>query len=71
MHGSARWANEKDIKGASLLDNDGVYVGGWLDWKNRLRYLRHDGPEHVLVLCADKKRKRRWLSCPNASLLAT
>jgi len=37
MHGSARWASEKDIKGAALLDNDGVYVGGWLDSKNRLR----------------------------------
>ena len=33
MHGSARWASEKDIKGAALLDNDGVYVGGWLDRK--------------------------------------
>ena len=48
MHGSARWAGKRDIADAGLLNNDGVYVGGWLDKKHALQYLRHDGSEHVL-----------------------
>jgi type IV secretion system protein VirD4 len=31
LHGSARWADECDIKAAGLLNNDGVYVGAWRD----------------------------------------
>ena len=31
LHGSARWADKRDIKAASLLNNDGVYVGAWRD----------------------------------------
>jgi type IV secretion system protein VirD4 len=32
LHGSARWADQQDIKEAGLPGNDeGVYVGGWLD----------------------------------------
>jgi len=31
LHGSARWADERDIKAAGLLNNDGVYVGAWRD----------------------------------------
>ena len=27
LHGSARWADKRDIKAAGLLNNDGVYVG--------------------------------------------
>ena len=64
MHGSARWASEKDIKGAALLDNDGVYVGGWLDSKNRLRYLRHNGPEHVLCYAPTRSGKGVGLVVP-------
>ncbi len=64
MHGSARWASEKDIKGAALLDNDGVYVGGWLDKKNRLRYLRHNGPEHVLCYAPTRSGKGVGLVVP-------
>ena len=64
MHGSARWANEKDIKGATLLDNDGVYVGGWIDSKNRLRYLRHSGPEHVLCYAPTRSGKGVGLVVP-------
>ena len=30
LHGSARWANEQDIKNTGLLESrEGVYVGGW------------------------------------------
>ena len=64
MHGSARWANEKDIRCAGLIDNDGVYVGGWLDSKNRLRYLRHNGPEHVLCYAPTRSGKGVGLVVP-------
>jgi type IV secretion system protein VirD4 len=49
LHGSARWANQKDLRRAGLLDNDGVYVGGWMKG-NDLHYLRSDGGEHVLAM---------------------
>jgi len=31
LHGSARWADRRDIKAAGLLKNNGVYVGAWRD----------------------------------------
>ncbi|MHC8494279.1 type IV secretory system conjugative DNA transfer family protein [Thalassospira sp. SM2505] len=49
LHGSARWAKLKDLKKARLFRKDGVVVGGWPSWFGRVRELRHDGPEHVLV----------------------
>ena len=48
LHGSARWADKRDIKAAGLLKNDGVYVGAWRDKNGKIQYLRHAGPEHVL-----------------------
>jgi type IV secretion system protein VirD4 len=50
LHGSARWADLSDIKAAGLLNNDGVYVGAWRDRGGKIHYLRHAGPEHVLLL---------------------
>jgi type IV secretion system protein VirD4 len=35
LHGSARWAGKKDIKAAGLLQNNGVYVGAWVEKKAR------------------------------------
>ena len=52
------------LKSAALLDNDGVYVGGWLDSKNRLRYLRHNGPEHVLCYAPTRSGKGVGLVVP-------
>jgi len=51
LHGSARWANETDIRQTGLLSaRQGVYVGAWSkEASYRLHYLRHDGPEHVLA----------------------
>ena len=57
LHGSARWADLKDIKAASLLGNDGVYVGGWRDKRGHLHYLRHNGPEHVLLYAPTRSGK--------------
>jgi type IV secretion system protein VirD4 len=58
LHGSARWADMKDIKAASLIGNDGVYVGGWRDKSGHLHYLRHNGPEHVLCYAHSLKSSR-------------
>jgi type IV secretion system protein VirD4 len=59
LHGSARWATENDIRETGLLDaNQGVFVGGWKPRRwSHLHYLRHDGPEHVLVFAPTRSGK--------------
>jgi len=80
LHGSARWANVKDIRSAGLLgraptlwdrvqgkppvSHGGVYVGAWLDRKGRMHYLRHDGPEHVLTYAPTRSGKGVGLVVP-------
>jgi type IV secretion system protein VirD4 len=64
LHGSARWADLKDIKAASLIGNDGVYVGGWRDKRGHLHYLRHNGPEHVLCYAPTRTGKGISLILP-------
>ena len=65
MHGSARWADKKDITQAGLLGNDeGVYVGGWLDKHGEFHYLRHNGPEHVLCYAPTRSGKGVGLVVP-------
>src|SRR2546430_10788925 len=51
LHGSARGATVEDIRETGLLDSrQGVYVGGWKPGRRScLHYLRHGGPQHVLV----------------------
>ena len=45
LHGSARFATEEEIRQNGLLTaTDGVYVG-----TQRGQYMRHNGPEHVLL----------------------
>jgi type IV secretion system protein VirD4 len=64
LHGSARWADKRDIKAASLLDNDGVYVGAWRDKHGKIHYLRHAGPEHVLCYAPTRSGKGVGLIVP-------
>lgn len=65
LHGSARWADETDIKRAGLLDNnEGVYVGAWQDKKGTIHYLRHNGPEHVLTYAPTRSGKGVGLVLP-------
>lgn len=69
LHGSARWADRKDIEAAGLLakkgeDSDGIYVGGWVDKKGTLHYLRHSGPEHVLTYAPTRSGKGLGLVLP-------
>ncbi|MEX3581615.1 MAG: type IV secretory system conjugative DNA transfer family protein [Burkholderia sp.] len=65
LHGSARWANRKDIEEAGLLGNDeGVYVGAWEDKSGKVNYLRHNGPEHVLTYAPTRSGKGVGLVVP-------
>lgn len=66
LHGSARWATEKDIRETGLLNaSEGVYVGGWKPRHgSHLQYLRHDGPEHVLVFAPTRSGKGVSLVIP-------
>lgn len=80
LHGSARWANVKDIQASGLLPrprtllqiltgkdpaaSDGVYVGAWLDKAGTQHYLRHNGPEHVLTYAPTRSGKGVGLVVP-------
>ena len=80
LHGSARWANIKDIRAAGLIPrtrsllqlatgkspapSTGVYVGGWIDTHGRQHYLRHNGPEHVLCYAPTRSGKGVGLVVP-------
>jgi type IV secretion system protein VirD4 len=58
-YGSARWAKEREIDAAGLRGNAGVFLG-------RLsgRYLRHDGPEHVMAFAPTRSGKGVGLVVP-------
>ena len=58
--GSARWADESEIRAAGLLGPDGVVLGEFA--KN---YLRHDGPEHVLCFAPTRSGKGVGLVVPS------
>jgi type IV secretion system protein VirD4 len=80
LHGSARWANLKDIQASGLLPRPrtlrqaltgtrpaasaGVYVGAWLDPRGHSHYLRHNGPEHVLCYAPTRSGKGVGLVVP-------
>jgi type IV secretion system protein VirD4 len=63
VHGTARFQTEADIRQGGLLprtpgdQHAGVYVGGWMDRKRRTHYLRHDGPEHCIVIAPTRSGK--------------
>ena len=58
--GSARWADEKEIRKAGLLGDDGVVLGQF-----DRTYLRHDGPEHVLCYAPTRSGKGVGLVVPS------
>lgn len=58
-YGSARWANEEEIRAAGLLGADGVILG-----ELRRQYLRHHGPEHVLCFAPTRSGKGVGLVVP-------
>ncbi len=58
-YGSARWARDRDVAQAGLLNGAGVFLGRWKD-----SYLRHDGPEHVLAFAPTRSGKGVGLVVP-------
>ncbi|HUA24747.1 MAG TPA: conjugal transfer protein TraG [Steroidobacteraceae bacterium] len=58
-YGSARWADATEIRKAGLTDSAGVFLG-----LHRERYLRHDGPEHVLAFAPTRSGKGVGLVVP-------
>ena len=67
LHGSARWARKEEIESMSLLAGQGVYVGGWVEKKGSKElhhYLRHNGPEHILVFAPTRSGKGVGLILP-------
>ena len=65
LHGSARWAERKDIQKMGYLQSEGVYVGGWWDGGKKIHYyLRHNGPEHVLCFAPTRSGKGVGLILP-------
>lgn len=79
LHGSAAWATEKEIRAMGYFRGAGVYVGGWIKKYAGVAlllrtlqgkpdtvqlYLRHNGPEHVLVFAPTRSGKGIGLILP-------
>nr|WP_294814750.1 conjugal transfer protein TraG [uncultured Sphingomonas sp.] len=58
-YGSARWAGARDIRAAGLAADAGVFLG-----RVGARYLRHDGPEHVMAFAPTRSGKGVGLVVP-------
>ena len=67
-HGSAHWATREEIEETGLIPKtpspNACYVGGWVDDKNRLHYLQHSGPEHVIAFAPTRSGKGVGLVIP-------
>jgi type IV secretion system protein VirD4 len=57
--GSSRWASNKQIKRAGLLDDHGVFLG-----RTKHDYIRHDGPEHIMAIAPTRSGKGVGLVIP-------
>lgn len=58
-YGSARWARRREIANAGLFNARGVMLGSF-----KSRYLRHEGPEHVLAFAPTRSGKGVGLVAP-------
>lgn len=67
LYGTARFAKFKDVKKTGLLDppsgSNAVIVGGYKH-KNKIFYLYHQGPEHVLGFAPSRSGKGVALMLP-------
>ena len=79
LHGSARWATEPEIRLMGYFEGGGVYIGGYVKKlagaalircallgkpKEVQMYLRHNGPEHLLVFAPTRSGKGVGLILP-------
>ncbi|EHK54538.1 conjugal transfer protein TraG [Allomesorhizobium alhagi] len=58
-YGSSRWATTREIERAGLFRPAGVFLG-----ELQARYLRHDGPEHVMAFAPTRSGKGVGLVVP-------
>ncbi|MBW4331122.1 conjugal transfer protein TraG [Stakelama sp. CBK3Z-3] len=58
-YGSARWASLREIARAGLHAEAGVFLG-----QTARRYLRHDGPEHIMAFAPTRSGKGVGLVVP-------
>jgi type IV secretion system protein VirD4 len=58
-YGSARWATANELSDAGLLADHGLFLG-----RIGPRYLRHDGPEHVMAFAPTRSGKGVGLVVP-------
>jgi type IV secretion system protein VirD4 len=58
-YGSARWSDYGEIETAGLFGNSGIILG-----RLQGRYLRHDGPEHVMAFAPTRSGKGVGLVVP-------
>jgi type IV secretion system protein VirD4 len=58
-YGSARWATPTDVRKAGLTHPAGVFLG-----RLQTRYLRHNGPEHILAFAPTRSGKGVGLVIP-------
>ena len=58
-YGSARWAEVREMEHAGLLGDAGAFLG-----HHHGRYLRHDGPEHVMAFAPTRSGKGVGLVVP-------
>ncbi len=58
-YGSARWATKGEVCKSGLFEPRGVFLGRLKD-----RYLRHDGPEHVMCFAPTRSGKGVGLVIP-------
>lgn len=70
IHGTAQWADTDDIQASGLLPYEdqpgqGVYVGAWRDKRGTIRYLRHNGPEHIAAIAPTRSGKGVGLVIPS------
>lgn len=65
LHGTAHWADKKEIKATGLLDSsEGVIVGGIKNDDETIRYLKDNGPSHVLCFAPTRSGKGVGLVLP-------
>ncbi len=58
-YGSSRWALPREVRKAGLFRSAGVFLGQFQE-----KYLRHDGPEHVMAFAPTRSGKGVGLVVP-------
>lgn len=58
-YGSAHWASDRETAAAGLFSDRGIFLG-----RVRERYLRHDGPEHIMAFAPTRSGKGVGLVVP-------